>query len=210
MSEQNEKDLNRQEQPEQTVPEESAAAPENGGRPPAAPEQPPDPAAQLAAEMWAAIESGDFDIQAYLDQYRAALSEKEDMAAKLMRLQADFDNFRRRSRQDNENAVHCANAATVLALLPVLDNLERAIQGMKDGADKEGVVMIARQFAVALQGIGLSEIAADGADFDPTLHQAVLQIEAGEEQKGKITMVLQKGYLLNERLLRAAMVQVGV
>ena len=209
MSEQTEKDI-RQEEAEQAALEENAVAPEDIAAEQAAPEQVSDPLTQMAAEMQKAIEAGDFKIEAYLSQYKAALSDKEDLETKLLRLQADFDNFRRRSRQDNENAIYNANCATVLALLPVLDNLGRAVQGMKDGADKEGVVMIVRQFTAALQGIGLKEIEADGAEFDPNLHQSILQIEAGEEQKGKITMVLQKGYMLNDRLLRAAIVQVGI
>ncbi len=209
-------ELNDKDRETNTMNTEAGAA---AAAPPEAPEQAgercgaerlPEDMQQMAEEMRAAIEAGDFDIQAYLTQYREALSNREEMEAKLLRLQADFDNYRRRARQDNETAIHNANCATASALLPVLDNLERAVQGMKDGPDKDGVVLIARQFLAALQSVGLEEILAEGAAFDPNLHQAVLQTEAGPEQQGKITMVLQKGYLLNGKLLRAAMVQVGV
>ena len=94
-------------------------------------------------------------------------------------------------------------------LLPVLDNFERALAAMEDGADRQGVELIMKQLQTALGNSGLAEIEAQDQDFDPNLHHAVSQVDAGEEGRNKVIMVLQKGYTFNGKLLRAAMVQVG-
>ncbi len=172
---------------------------------------PPSAAEQEAAETSDAGEKAEESeaAAALEEQLKVLLAEKDEMGARLLRLQADFDNFRRRSSKDSEDAIHRAAAQLIGEFLPVLDNFERAWNVMSDGPDKDGVGLIGKQFLSVLQNAGLQEIQAEGADFDPKLHQAVSQADAGPEQKGKVTMVLQKGYLLKDRLLRAAMVQVG-
>ena len=162
------------------------------------------------ADLKAAIAAGDFDIKEFLDQYKAAQAAQEEAEARALRVQADFDNFRRRSRKDAEEAGQRANAELISTLLPVLDNFERALAMMQQSADRDGVEMIFKQLQQLLNNAGLQEIAAEGADFDPNLHQAVLQEEVAAERKGKVLMVLQKGYQIGDKLLRAAMVQVGV
>lgn len=162
------------------------------------------------ADLKAAIAAGDFDIKEFLDQYKAAQAAQEEAEARALRVQADFDNFRRRSRKDAEEAGQRANAELISTLLPVLDNFERALAMMQQSADRDGVEMIFKQLQQLLSNAGLQEIAAEGADFDPNLHQAVLQEEVAAERKGKVLMVLQKGYQIGDKLLRAAMVQVGV
>ena len=166
----------------------------------------PEPAEETAEET--AEEA--FDLELYLAQYKAAQEAQADAEAKALRLQADFDNYRRRSKADTEAAIHRAAADLIGAILPVVDNFDRAWQAMADGPDKEGVALIARQLLDVLKNAGLTEIQAEGETFDPNLHHAVSQIEAGEAQKGKVVLVLQKGYLLHDKLLRAAMVQVGI
>lgn len=158
----------------------------------------------------------EFSLEDYMRQYKeleaeqAKLTEeKEQLDARFLRLQADFDNFRRRSRADNEEASRRAAAAVAEGLLPVLDNFERALAAMEDTADRQGVELIMKQLQTALANSGLAEIEAEGKDFDPKLHHAVSQADAGEEGRNKVIMVLQKGYTFNGRLLRAAMVQVG-
>ncbi|MBR5429510.1 MAG: nucleotide exchange factor GrpE [Firmicutes bacterium] len=158
----------------------------------------------------------EFSLEDYMKQYqeleeaRAKLQEeKEQLDARFLRLQADFDNFRRRSRADNEEASRRAAAAVAEGLLPVLDNFERALAAMEDGADRQGVELIMKQLQTALGNSGLAEIEAQDQDFDPNLHHAVSQVDAGEEGRNKVIMVLQKGYTFNGKLLRAAMVQVG-
>ena len=162
-----------------------------------------------AQEMREAILSGDFDITEFLSQYKAALSEKEEAENRSVRVQADFDNFRRRSRKDAEAATERGKGDLLIELLPVLDNFERALNLMTDGADKEGVDLILKQFQSVLTNAGMTELEALDKDFDPNLHHAVLQ-EPSEDKKGKVLMVLQKGYMMGDRLLRPAMVQVGV
>ena len=161
-------------------------------------------------------EEEEFSLEDYMRQYKelqeeqAKLQEeKEQLDARFLRLQADFDNFRRRSRADNEEASRRAAAAVAEGLLPVLDNFERALSSMEDSADRQGVEMIMKQLQTALFNAGLAEIEAEGKDFDPNLHHAVSQVDAGEKGRNKVIMVLQKGYTFNDKLLRAAMVQVG-
>lgn len=175
------------------------------------------PAAAPAGETVGEDEpEAEFSLEDYLKQYKeleesqAKLrEEKEQLDDRLLRLQADFDNFRRRSRADNEEAARRSGAAVAEGLLPVLDNFERALAAMEDGADRQGVELIMKQLQAALSAAGLAEIEAEGAEFDPKLHHAVSQTDAGEEGRNKVVMVLQKGYTFGGRLLRAAMVQVG-
>ena len=137
-------------------------------------------------------------------------AEKEAAEAQLIRLQADFDNYRRRKTREDEELIKNANAFLMTGLLPVLDNFERAIKAITDGSpEKEGVVMIQKQLLEVLAKSGLAAIEAMDADFDPKVHEAVMQTEAGADKKGKVTMEIQKGYMLNEKLLRPTMVQVG-
>ncbi|MBQ6808581.1 MAG: nucleotide exchange factor GrpE [Firmicutes bacterium] len=173
-------------------------------------ESPENEPADEAEALRQAVLNGDFDIQDFLSQFKAAQAAQEEAEAKALRLQADFDNYRRRSKADTETAIHRAAAELIGSILPVIDNFDRAWQAMAESPDKEGVGLISRQLLDVLHNAGLREIEAEGKDFDPNLHHAVSQIEAGEEQKGKVTQTLQKGYLLNEKLLRAAMVQVGI
>ena len=176
------------------APAEEAAAPNN----------------QEADELKAAIEAGDFDINDFLTQYKGAISAKEEAEARALRVQADFDNFRRRSRKETEEAGKRANADLITTILPVLDNFERALKMMQDSAERDGVEMIFKQMQQVLENAGLQEIEAQGAVFDPNIHQAVLQEAVDDERKGKVLMVMQKGYLLGDKLIRAAVVQVGV
>ncbi|MCL1873038.1 MAG: nucleotide exchange factor GrpE [Clostridiales bacterium] len=138
--------------------------------------------------------------------------EQEEQKERYLRLQADFDNFRKRSRQEKEDWAKFANADLLTSLLPVLDNFERALQMQAGDADKsfsEGVEMIYRIFFAALQQAGLEAAPGLGQDFDPQWHEAIGQEEVCEAEKGKIVLEVQKGYLLKGRLLRPAMVKVG-
>lgn len=162
-----------------------------------------------AQEMREAILAGDFDITEFLSQYKAALADKDEAENRSVRVQADFDNFRRRSRKDTEAANERGKGDLIIELLPVVDNFERALNLMSDGADKEGVDLILKQLQSVLANAGMTELEALDKDFDPNLHHAVLQ-EPSEDKKGKVLMVLQKGYMMGDRLLRPAMVQVGV
>lgn len=200
MTEANKQEI-KEEKPDKEQPEELAAGETS--------EKAESELSKEALEMQQAILAGDFDICDFLAQYKKAQADKEESENRCLRVQADFDNFRRRSRKDAEEAGVRAQGDLLIQLLPVVDNFERALNIMSDGADKEGVDLILKQLQSVLENAGMQEIAALDADFDPKLHHAVLQ-EPSEEKKGKVLMVLQKGYMLGDRLLRPAMVQVGV
>lgn len=135
--------------------------------------------------------------------------EKLELETQHLRLQADFDNFRKRSRQEREEFVKQAGARLISELLPVLDNFERALAALPEDAGREGVQLIERQLMDVLSNHGLSRIDCVGECFDPQIHEAVLQTECGEENKGKVIAEAQKGYLLHGKLLRPSMVQIG-
>lgn len=210
-------ETNMSDREKRQAPEAEAAAARQSDTPDSAGESAPqEAAADEAAEpseaeiLRQAILDGDFDINDFLSQFKEAQAAKDEADAKVMRLQADFENLRRRSKMDTEAAIHRAAADLIGSILPVVDNFDRAWQAMAEGPDKEGVALIARQLLDVLRNAGLTEIQAEGMDFDPNLHHAVSQADAGPEMKGKVIMVLQKGYLLHDKLLRAPMVQVGI
>lgn len=138
-------------------------------------------------------------------------SEKKELTDRLLRLQADFDNFRRRTRAEAANLADAANAKVFTELLPIIDNLERAVavEGV-DKAFQEGVAMVLRQFLTTLERMGVVPIQAVGEEFDPTKHEAVMQVEATEEfPSGTVVEVVQKGYLFKDKVLRPSMVKVA-
>lgn len=149
-----------------------------------------------------------------LESLRKAFADEKERAqnylASWQRAQADFINFKKRNEQEKAETVKFANKELISGLLPALDDLERALaNGPSEIAGSgwvEGIEMIYRKLLTALESQGLSRIEAEGKDFDPNFHQAVLH-EEGEE--GKVMGELQKGYMLRDRLLRPAMVKVG-
>ena len=141
----------------------------------------------------------------------AAENEKvEKYLANWQRAEADLINYKRRSEQERCNVADFANASLISGLLPVLDDLERALESQPNNVDEStfvsGIRLIYQKSKAVLEGWGLSEVEAEGKDFDPNIHEAVMCV-AGEE--GKVVEVLQKGYKLHDRLLRPTMVKVG-
>ncbi len=138
-------------------------------------------------------------------------AELEAAEARYVRLRADFDNYRKRSEREREDALRYSMAEPLRALLPVVDNLERAMAA-PGGADdlRRGVEMIARQFGEILRKLGLAEVPAVGERFDPRMHEAVMREESAEVAAPTVVGELQKGYWLHDRLLRPAMVRVAV
>ena len=147
-----------------------------------------------------------------VDKLQQELQETQDL---LRRKHAEFENYRKRIEREQKEFVSYAASELVLEILPVLDNLERALestQGDESDSEKqirEGVAIIYRQFGDVLKRAGLREVDALGEDFDPHVHEAVARVETAEHREGEILDVLQKGYVLKERLLRPAMVRVG-
>ncbi|WP_202080700.1 nucleotide exchange factor GrpE [Caldalkalibacillus salinus] len=144
------------------------------------------------------------------------LQEAEKKAAefqqKYLRAQADFDNFRRRTRQEKEEQAKYASLPLVEKLLPALDNFERALAASQDSQDPElakGVDMVYRQIDEVLKQEGLEPILTVGEAFDPNVHQAVMQEESDEYESGIVTEELQKGYKLKDKVIRPAMVKVS-
>lgn len=132
---------------------------------------------------------------------------------RLLRAQADFDNFRRRTRQEKEEFAKYASLKLVEQLLPVVDNFERALAAGKESSDYDsflkGVDMIFRQLDQVLAGEGLKAMESVGQPFNPEFHQAVMQVESDEHEEGIVVEELQKGYLLKDKVLRPAMVKVS-
>jgi molecular chaperone GrpE len=132
---------------------------------------------------------------------------------RLLRALADLENHRRRSRKDLEDARLEAQGRVLREMLPVVDNLERAMahagKTQPDAGVVEGVRLVLRQFAQAFERCGVSAIVAEGQPFDPNLHEAVSQAERGDVPPGTIVEVLQTGYRLGERLLRPTLAVVS-
>ena len=131
----------------------------------------------------------------------------------LRRIKAEFDNYRRRVRRDSEAAALRAGEGVIESLLPVLDNLQRALEAPachEDGRVVEGIEAVTAQLRSILAGHGLEEVpAAPGLPFDPTVHEAILAQESARYAEGAISAVLEPGYLLHGRLLRPARVIVA-
>ena len=127
------------------------------------------------------------------------------------RVQADFDNFRRRNQNVRKEAYDEGARTFATTLLPVIDNLERAIAAAAASSDeslKSGVEMVLRQTRDALTKMGVEEIDPMGQPFDAEMHNAVMQGSEAEGEPGTVCLVLQKGYKLGERVIRHAMVKV--
>ncbi len=128
-----------------------------------------------------------------------------------LRERADLENARKRHQRDKEDALRFANDRLLKEMIPVLDNLERAVEHAGQGDDGnqgllEGVNMTINQFRKAMETFGVKPIIAIGADFDPNLHQAMGQIESAEQAPNTVVSEFQKGYLLHDRLLRPSLV----
>ncbi|WP_232827018.1 nucleotide exchange factor GrpE [Chitinophaga deserti] len=174
-------------------------------------------------------ESRDFDINADENQSGSthlndALPEEgeadklrgdlEELRKKYLLLNADFDNFRKRNAKERVELINTANKEVIIALLDVLDDSERAAKQLESSAGanaaNEGVMLVFNKFQNILQSKGLKAMEALHEEFNPDLHEAVTEIPAPtEELKGKVIDVLQKGYYLNDKIIRHARVVVG-
>ena len=124
----------------------------------------------------------------------------------LKRLQAEFDNYRKRVRREQEETSGRATAKVIEELLPVIDNFERAIAHGEGG---EGVQLVFKDLSAALERLGLVEIPAEGAAFDPNVHEAMELRETEGLEEPTVIEVYRRGYMLNDRLIRPASVVVG-
>jgi molecular chaperone GrpE len=136
--------------------------------------------------------------------------EEEELNTRYLRLAADFQNYKRRVEKEKGDIYAYANEKIVVDLLDVIDNFERALEHSGENESfAEGMNMIFKQFKGVLEKSGVEEMPALGEDFDPNFHHAVLTENSVEYESGKVTQVLQKGYLLNKKVIRPAMVKVA-
>ncbi|MBQ4382803.1 MAG: nucleotide exchange factor GrpE [Oscillospiraceae bacterium] len=141
------------------------------------------------------------------DALRQELDKEKD---KYLRLAAEYDNFRRRSQKERENLFRDVKAETVTKLLPVYDNLERAIaHGTEDAAFLKGVQMTMTQLENIFAELGVEPIEALGRTFDPALHNAVMHVQDEEHTQGEIVQEFQKGFKLGDKVIRFSMVKVA-
>lgn len=170
----------------------------------------PDANAELFDEEQPLEEDSDEEASA-VSQLKASLQEQKD---KYLRLVAEFDNFRKRNSRERLELIQTANKDVIVALLEVLDDVDRATEGMENADDiealKQGIMLIFNKLKTRLQSLGLQEMDSLHADFDAELHDAITEIPApSEELKGKVVDNVQKGYYLNDKLIRHAKVVVG-
>lgn len=141
-------------------------------------------------------------------------AEQDDFKDRYLRLYAEFENFRKRTNKEKLDIISTANAGIMKELLPVLDDFERAIKNNESVDDvesiKEGFNLIFHKLSQLLTTNGLKSMDTDGVTFDSELHEAIANIPApSEELKGKVVDVVEKGYYLNEKVVRYAKVVVG-
>ncbi len=142
-----------------------------------------------------------------------AAREVAEWKDKFLRLQAEFDNYRRRTLKEKMDLVQSGGADTIKAFLPVVDDVHRAVEAMGKSDDIEalrsGVSLIANKFSETLKQRGVVEIEAMDMELDTDHHEAVARFAAGEDKKGRIIDVVQRGYMLGDKVLRFAKVVVG-
>ncbi len=146
------------------------------------------------------------------DEVARLTSELEDIRDLVRRKHAEFENYRKRIERERSEFVNHAAAELVNDILPVLDNLERALDAPDTGTDdrfREGIEIVRRQFRDILRRAGLNEVEALGMDFDPHVHEAVGRVETTDHREGEILEVYQKGYFFKDRMLRPALVNVA-
>ncbi|MNH78788.1 heat shock protein GrpE [compost metagenome] len=155
-------------------------------------------------------ESAGSEESAELEQLRNEVQEHQQ---RFLRSQADFDNFRRRTLKEKEELAKYASAKLITELLPVVDNLDRALAAVQENAEAEsfskGVDMIFRQLEGILSAEGLTPMNSVGQPFNPEYHQAIMQVESDDYEEGIVVEEVQKGYLLKDKVLRPAMVKVS-
>lgn len=137
-------------------------------------------------------------------------AERDALLDRLARVQAEFDNARRRSLKEQQDFRDYATVDAIKSLLPALDSFDRALQAKSEGADfRNGVELIYKQLQDALTKLGVQSISAKGAAFDPRFHEAIEMVETDEVPDHQVIDELQRGYKFKDRLLRPAMVRVA-
>ncbi|RLL48033.1 nucleotide exchange factor GrpE [Oceanobacillus piezotolerans] len=167
-------------------------------------------------EETSSVENEDSNVEsaaAELESEMEALKkEKDETFQRLLRLQAEFDNYKKRTQKEKEADRKYKSQDLVTELLPAIDNLERALEIEVTDQTKslvDGITMVLRQFIEALKSQGVEVIETEGKEFDPNLHHAVMQVEDDSAPSNIVVEELQKGYILKDRVVRPAMVKVN-
>jgi len=147
------------------------------------------------------------------DPLEASKAEAAKLRDQLLRTAADFENYRKRSRKEVEDAHKKGSEELLRGLLPVFDNLDRAVVHAESSTDAkaiaEGVKMVLKQFVDSLGRLNIKRIGGVGVPFDPLVHEAIQQVETAEQPAGTVVAEVAPGYALGDRLIRAAMVVVA-
>jgi molecular chaperone GrpE len=155
-------------------------------------------------------EQSDANHDSQLNELTTKLADVQD---RYLRLSAEFDNYRKRTLKERYDLIKTAGEDILKDLLPVIDDFDRAISVMSSSdsidAIMEGTVLIYNKFKSILESKGLTELNPVGADFDPDIHEAIAKIKGTNKQSGKIIDVTQKGYSLNEKIIRHPKVVIG-
>ncbi len=145
------------------------------------------------------------------EQMELAVKQLESVKDQFVRLTAEYDNYRKRTAKEKDGIYQDAKADTIKAFLTVYDNLERAAlsEGGEDSPHKKGLEMIFSQYKEILKSLGVEEIEARGASFDPELHNAVMHIEDENFGENQVAQVFQAGFRMGDKIIRHAIVQVA-
>jgi len=148
------------------------------------------------------------------DPLEKALAEIEQLKTQMLYKTAEFDNYRKRTLKEKAELILNGGEKAVSAILPIIDDMERAIENGDKTDDpavlREGMELIYNKFVKALEGLGVKEIETQDADFNTDVHEAVAMVPGmGDDKKGKVIDCLQKGYQLNDKVIRHAKVAVG-
>jgi molecular chaperone GrpE len=172
--------------------------------------------AEAGAAVSGTIEDGESlsQIAALQGEVQALKTQLEDRTGQYMRIAADFDNYRRRTQREKEEFEQQVKCSTIIEMLPVVDNFERARSQIKPQTEPETTIhksyqSVYKQLVDCLKRVGVAPMRAQGAEFDPTLHEAVMRQATDEYAEGVVMEELQRGYLIGDRVLRHALVKVA-
>lgn len=137
-----------------------------------------------------------------------AMKELEDNKNSMLRMQADFENYKKRNKDLTSKMYAMGVTDAVCQLFPVLDSLDLAITMYKSDKEKEGIELVIKKFLSAFEALGVKEIEAEGTDFNPEYHEAVSRTPGEQDNSGKVAEVYRKGYIFKDKILRPAMVRI--
>jgi len=150
------------------------------------------------------------DCNSEVDRLRSELKESKE---KYLRLVAEFDNFRKRNAKEKLETIQTASKDVIVSLLEIMDDADRAQQQLESSTNvdeiKKGVSLVFNKLRTTLQSKGVKLMEAKGSPFNPDLHEAIAEVEAGKDMQGKVVDVVQNGYYLNDKIIRFAKVVVG-